>query len=150
MRELAAARHRTRSKTKIRVAFHRYLNNFADELAMRSFAESLGFEFQPLWAYLMPLEKNLAYLGEDCTDATITAADEQLIDRLALHPRDASDVYGTAELDEAALARIRERQPEMEVYPMSLSTPARQRRGMRRAVWLMKQADRTALARLAG
>ncbi len=92
MVELAVARRRTGSKTRIRVAFHRYLDNQQDERAMRKFAESLGFDFVPLWAYLMPLEKNLAYLGDTSTAATITAEDRALIDRLALHPHDASQV----------------------------------------------------------
>ncbi len=222
MVQLADARRRTRSKTKIRVAFHRYLHNFADELAMRSFAESLGFDFQPLWALLMPLEKNLAYLGETCTDATITEQDQQLIDRLALHPGDAAAVgrrhreqpcvlqdqqmaldfegyavlccgvfdrqkyrlaayldtpldelqalkkrhslcgscmshglhvvgmYGTPELDEVAMHRIRQHDPEVNVYPISLCAAPKPRRGMRRAAWLVKQATRKAFHRLAG
>jgi hypothetical protein len=90
MAELARLRDRTWSATKVQVAFHRYLGNHEDEALMKSYARSLGFEFAPAWAYLMPLEKNLAFLGDTSTRATITPADRALIDRLALRPDEAS------------------------------------------------------------
>ena len=84
MAELARARERTRSTTKIFVNFHRYLGNHADEARMGDFAKSLGFDFRPSWAYLMPLEKVLAYAEPSATDARLTDEDRELIDRLAL------------------------------------------------------------------
>jgi hypothetical protein len=91
MAELARVKERTRSTTKVQVAFHRYLGNHDDETLMRAYAMSLGFEFAPAWAYFMPLEKNLAFLGDTSTRAKITPGDRELIDRLALRPDEASD-----------------------------------------------------------
>lgn len=51
---------------------------------MKDYAEALGFEFEPAWAYLMPLEKMLAFTDESATDVRITDEDRQVIDRLAL------------------------------------------------------------------
>lgn len=69
--------------TRLEVLYHRYLGNHDEESTMREFAESLGFSFHPVWAYLMPLEKTLAYAGED-TGADVTEDDRRVIDSLAL------------------------------------------------------------------
>jgi MoaA/NifB/PqqE/SkfB family radical SAM enzyme len=82
--ELAAARERTRSATRIVVGFHRYLGNHADESRMRALAQSLGFDFEPQWAYLMPLEKVLAFADPSETDVVLADEDRRLIDKLAL------------------------------------------------------------------
>lgn len=110
MAELARAKDRTRSTTKIQVAFHRYLGNHADEPLMRDYAASLGFDFSPAWAYLMPLEKNLALLGDTSTRATITPADRDLIDRLALKPDEAS----------AAAAKYKDRPCALQLQQIAL------------------------------
>jgi len=91
MRLLAEARERAGSGLDVHVLFHRYLCNHGDEAKMRAFSDSLGFGFQPVWAFLMPLEKNLAFLGDETVEARITRDDEKLIDRLALRPDEASD-----------------------------------------------------------
>jgi pyruvate-formate lyase-activating enzyme len=90
MREVAQAKRLTGSDIDLHVLFHRYLGNHEDEFQMRAFAESLGFQFQPVWAYLMPLEKNLAFLGESDTGTSITSGDRTLIESLALRPDEAS------------------------------------------------------------
>ncbi len=84
MEEVARAKERAGSTTRLVVAFHRYLGNHEDEAAMRDYAESLGYEFEPAWAYLMPLEKMLAFVGSDATDVKINGEDQRIIDRLAL------------------------------------------------------------------
>jgi hypothetical protein len=90
MQALAAAKRATHSTADLHVLFHRYLGNHEDEQSMRTFAEDLGFRFQPVWAYLMPLEKNLAYLGVEGMGTSINDQDRALISRLALRPDEAS------------------------------------------------------------
>ncbi len=84
MAAVAEARSRARSATRIEVIFHRYLGNHGDEARMGEYAESLGFEFTPVWAYLMPLEKALAFAAGGADDARLSDGDRALIDRLAL------------------------------------------------------------------
>ena len=83
MAELARARDRTHCATRIFVNFHRYLGNHGDEARMREYAEALGFEFEPSWAYLMPLEKMLAYVEPAASGAQLTDEDRDLLGRLA-------------------------------------------------------------------
>ncbi len=83
MAELARARDRVGADTRIFVNFHRYLGNHGDEARMRDYAQSLGFEFEPTWAYLMPLEKMLAYVEPAASEARLTDEDHELLDRLA-------------------------------------------------------------------
>jgi len=92
MRRLAVARDRQNSKTDIEVFYHRYLDNEADEVAMKLFAESLGFRFVKAWAYFMPVEKMLTYLHPDSPLTKLTAEDQALIDRLALEPKQATAI----------------------------------------------------------
>ncbi len=84
MRIVAEAKARAGATTKLSVPFHRYLGNHEDERHMREYAEELGFEFNPAWAYLMPLEKVLAFAEPAATDVRLEAEDRELIDRLAL------------------------------------------------------------------
>ncbi|MBT3808057.1 MAG: radical SAM protein [Rhodospirillaceae bacterium] len=107
MIRLSEAKKASKSNTRIIVAFHRYLHNQEDEREMRAFAQSLDFDFTTYWAYLMPLEKNLAYLGHEDVSADLNEGDRSLIDRLAL-PLDQA-----IEVSRAAPARdcqLRERQ----------------------------------------
>lgn len=104
---LAEAKKATRSKTRIIVVFHRYLHNQEDELAMRAFAGSLGFDFTTYWAYLMPLEKNLAFLGREDAPTELSEADRGLIDRLALPLDRAIEVSRAAPV---RACRLRDRQ----------------------------------------
>jgi pyruvate-formate lyase-activating enzyme len=90
MRLLADARARAGSDMGVHVLFHRYLGNHQDEAKMLEFCDSLGFELHPVWAYFMPLEKNLAFLGDESIGVEITEDDRSLIDRLALRPDEAS------------------------------------------------------------
>lgn len=86
MLELSHARERTGSKTRIHVMYHRYLGNLDEEILMREYAWSLGFEFQPVWAFLMPLEKIDAYLDQD--ESSFTEDDRKLMQKLVV-PLDA-------------------------------------------------------------
>jgi MoaA/NifB/PqqE/SkfB family radical SAM enzyme len=92
MRALAKAKRETASKVDLYVMFHRYVGNHADEAEMRKLADELGFRFEAVWAYLMPLEKNLALLGEGNTGAVVTEADRELVKTLALPPTTASAI----------------------------------------------------------
>ena len=83
MAEVARAKDRTGATMEVRVAFHRYLGNHQDELEMKEYTELLRFRFDPEWAYLMPLEKVLAYTAPDSIDVELTDQDRDLIDRLA-------------------------------------------------------------------
>lgn len=89
MVELADARKRQKATTSIHVLYHRYKHNLADEAPMRQFAHSLGIGFEGVWAFMMPLEKILAYVNDDPTEAVVTDEDHALIDNLALPLKEA-------------------------------------------------------------
>jgi hypothetical protein len=82
MLELANARERVGAKTRIHMMYHRYLGNLDEEVLMREYAGSLGFEFQPVWAFLLPLEKAGAYLDHDLS--SFTEDDKKLMERLTV------------------------------------------------------------------
>jgi len=84
MRKLAEAKKRTNSATRIFVAYHRYRHNLKEEPMMRAFAASLGFDFNPVWALLFPLEKILACVDEEFCGSTLTDEVHQLTGSLAL------------------------------------------------------------------
>lgn len=83
MARLAEAKSKTGSTTPVHVLYHIYLHNIEDAVAMKSFANQLGFEFQGVWAFMMPMEKILAATG-DTRFAKLTYEDRELIDSLAL------------------------------------------------------------------
>ena len=89
MVELAEAKRRHNASTDIHVLYHRYKHNLRDEAPMRHFAQGLGIGFQPVWAFMMPLEKILAYVNDDPSEATLTEEDHQLIGNLALPLKEA-------------------------------------------------------------
>lgn len=84
MAELAAAKKRNNADTRIFVNYHRYRHNLIEEPMMRKLAVDLGFDFEPAWALLLPLEKILAFLDQTDDGTPLTDEDSQLIDRLAL------------------------------------------------------------------
>ena len=51
---------------------------------MKEYSRSLGFEFEPAWAYLMPLEKVLAFKDGNANGVTLDEEDNRLIESLAL------------------------------------------------------------------
>ena len=65
MIELAEAKRRQNATTNIHVLYHRYKHNLRDEAPMRAFAQRLGIGFQAVWAFMMSLEKILAYVNDD-------------------------------------------------------------------------------------
>lgn len=84
MLELAEAKRRNHSTTRIFVTYHRYRHNLKDEPLMRAFAASLGFDFNPVWALLFPLEKILACVDGASSGSPLGEEDLQLIGSLAL------------------------------------------------------------------
>jgi MoaA/NifB/PqqE/SkfB family radical SAM enzyme len=83
MAKLSEAAAKVKGKTKIEVHYHRYLGNADDELLMKEYSEALGFEFRPIWAYLMPIEKVLQYVNDP---ASLSSQDQELVKMLALPP----------------------------------------------------------------
>ncbi len=83
MQMLADAKKSYDSPTRILVIFHRYLDNQDEESSMRKFAFSLDFDFTTYWAYLMPLEKNLAFLKLKPSVTQFTKQDKALVNQLA-------------------------------------------------------------------
>ena len=70
------------AKIYVEVTYHVYKNNAGDDLKnMLEFCNGLGFNFSPVWAYFMPLEKNLRLLSGDINDK-----DRILIENLAIKP----------------------------------------------------------------
>lgn len=86
MVELAEAKKRNHSTTRIFVNYHRYRHNLKEEPMMRQFAADLDFSFEPVWALFLPLEKILACCGEEAPVFPLTDEDLQLIAHLALPP----------------------------------------------------------------
>ena len=86
---LAKAKSTTDSNTEIHVLYHRYLGNLDDEILMKTFTNNLGFNFLPVWAFMMPLEKILAYVDDDYKEEVLTEEDLQVINRLALPLKEA-------------------------------------------------------------
>lgn len=84
MAMLAAAWRRAGSATDIEVRFHRYRGSVGAELEMRRLAERLGFRFTATWGRLMPLEKILTCLDPGEADASLTAEDYGVLERLPL------------------------------------------------------------------
>lgn len=75
--------HRGR-KTKLNVLFHRYLGNHDDEREMKKFAEPLGYNFETVWAFMMPLEKGLIIAEEGVSSEKLSDSDREIIGKLAL------------------------------------------------------------------
>jgi MoaA/NifB/PqqE/SkfB family radical SAM enzyme len=84
LERLVAARSRTGSKTVIDILYHRYLGNLDDELKLREFATRLGIKFETCWAFLMPVEKILAFAYNDSRFSPMNEEDREVINRLAL------------------------------------------------------------------
>lgn len=108
MRELADAVVRNGRRTMLSVLFHRYIDNQADETAMKAYAEELGYKFEPVWAYLMPLEKTLAY----AEGAEMSSRDNAIIEKLALPLDDAIDAARRA-----PIVRCKLRDNQMAITP---------------------------------
>jgi hypothetical protein len=89
---LADAKRRLGVATQLEVLYHRYLGNLDEEVEFRKFASDLGYHFQPVWAFMMPLEKSLAYLAPGESDVDLSDQDRATIDRLALPLKEASEV----------------------------------------------------------
>jgi len=80
---LSEIKRKFKSKTRVQVYYHRYLDNSDEETLMKHFAEGLGFEFASEFAFMMPLEK----LFQACdAPVTLTERDRKIISRLALPP----------------------------------------------------------------
>ena len=56
---------------------------------MRTFATDLGMDFEHAWALMFPLEKILAYVGEEVQEFQVTEEDHQLIGLLTLPLKEA-------------------------------------------------------------
>jgi len=94
MAELAKAKKRNNSSTRIYVYYHRYKHNLKEEPMMREFASGLGFDFQPVWALFFPVEKLLTYASGDDYGFSLTPEDLRLIDELALPVKDSLAIAG--------------------------------------------------------
>lgn len=84
LHRLIAAKNRTNSKTKITILYHRYLGNFDDELKLHELAKKFDITFETNWAYLMPIEKILAFAYNDSSFSPMNQDDKEVISRLAL------------------------------------------------------------------
>ncbi|KAA6187408.1 radical SAM protein [Thiohalocapsa marina] len=104
MFRLSLAKARADSKTQLVVLFHRYLDNLEDERQMKEYAQNLGFRFEPRWARLLPIEKNLQYLEDP---SQLSREDLDLVARLALPPSRA--VLDAVDIDDAGYCPLREK-----------------------------------------
>lgn len=75
--------------TTVEVFYHCYIDNLgADYASMREFAHSLGFNFSPMWAYMMPIEKYLEHFNGGLKNE----ADRKVVDLLAVKPDEAKQI----------------------------------------------------------
>ena len=70
--------------TNVTVLYLKYKHNLSDISAMRKYANSLSFNFEEYWAYLMPVEKNIEYLE---TPEKIDQDTNEIIQSLRFEPR---------------------------------------------------------------
>jgi wyosine [tRNA(Phe)-imidazoG37] synthetase (radical SAM superfamily) len=97
---LAALRARHTRATDVHVLYHRYADNLLEELELRDLAARLDFRFVAIWAFMMPLEKVLAYIESDPSLATLTDQDRATIEGLGLPLADALEAArGRRDLD---------------------------------------------------
>jgi MoaA/NifB/PqqE/SkfB family radical SAM enzyme len=90
MARLAAARAKLGAATSLKLVFHRYADNAKDEALMREYAASLGFLFNPVWAYVTSVERVMAIRS----GREVYADDNALLDRLAMPFGEALDIVG--------------------------------------------------------
>lgn len=86
---LAEAKQRTNSTSRISVAYIRYLNNSLDEKLMEEYSCELGFDFTPVWAFMLPLEKVLDYAEGQ---APLNEIDRGVLSNLAISLPEALEV----------------------------------------------------------
>jgi MoaA/NifB/PqqE/SkfB family radical SAM enzyme len=84
LEKLVESKSRTKSSTVISILYHRYLGNLDDEYKLREIADKWGIVFETCWAYLMPLEKILAFAYDDPRISPLNKEDRDVIKRLAL------------------------------------------------------------------
>lgn len=88
MHRVREAIDRYKVRTSVEVPYHCYVDNLdADYRSMRALCRKLDFRFEPCWAYLMPVEKNLEYL-----ERGLTGKDQDLLKLLAVKPEEAREV----------------------------------------------------------
>jgi MoaA/NifB/PqqE/SkfB family radical SAM enzyme len=88
MRDIREAIDRTGAKTRVEVCYHCYVDNIGSEYQeMERLARELDFDFSPVWAYLMPIEKVLDRLNGVTADE-----DRAVIDLLAIKPEEQRDL----------------------------------------------------------
>jgi hypothetical protein len=78
--ELREMLDETKSDIHVEVVYHMYNYNVGEDLdLMREYCDDLGFRFNTVWAYLMPIEKVLNYY-----DGKVTEEDQEVLDSLAV------------------------------------------------------------------
>lgn len=99
---LLQLKEKSRSTTRVVLAFHRYISNLDEENEIKAYCENLGLVFLPVNALMLPLEKVLAFCGES-SFSTITQDDEKLIANLALPLKPALTLASGTEADSCKL-----------------------------------------------
>ncbi len=90
MHTLREELNRQNSKTRVEVAYHRYLHNQGEDYhKMKELCLELGFLFKPSWAHFSPLEKIFTYFEDK---SKLSAEDLKLIDLLVLKPEDVMSI----------------------------------------------------------
>lgn len=88
MLDLRMLLNKLNSPLHVAVAYHRYIHNVGEEtLKVIELCKMLNFNLEAVWAYLMPLEKLLAYY-----EGTLPEKDMKLVNLLAIRPEEAKQV----------------------------------------------------------
>jgi MoaA/NifB/PqqE/SkfB family radical SAM enzyme len=88
MHQLRETIDRLNANTRLEVYYHCYVDNIGEDYEkMAALCEKLKIGFEPIWAYLMPVEKNLEYF-----EAGLTGKDRELVDLLAIDPKRAREI----------------------------------------------------------
>jgi MoaA/NifB/PqqE/SkfB family radical SAM enzyme len=102
-RLLGEAKARLQSRTDVSILFHKYLTNLDELPLMRDFAASIGVNFDESVATFFPLEKMLTHARPELALAEITEADNRIIERLAIPPREFVERASHAPVDSCTL-----------------------------------------------
>ncbi|MBU7008566.1 MoaA/NifB/PqqE/SkfB family radical SAM enzyme [Peptococcaceae bacterium DYL19] len=88
MLELRMLMNKLNSAVHVAVAYHRYIHNVGENhLKVKELCKILNFNLEAVWAYLMPLEKLLAYY-----EGTLPEKDLELVNLLVIRPEESKQV----------------------------------------------------------
>jgi len=101
MRKLRELMDAMNSSLQVTVAYHKYRHNLGDDLRkMKALCKELRFDLNATWAFLMPLEKMLAYY-----QGNLPEEDQALVKLMVINPDEQKAITMKNREDDCALRR---------------------------------------------